>query len=124
MHGVAPQMCHQVARPLLGGEAGGRSSGFLFDRRPAPAVIATGKRSGARQVRRAPLRVRLPCTPSSEPRHGPSPARPGLLRRSPAATWCATADGQALAYVYSRGTEIETIQGEARRIAADMAREG
>jgi hypothetical protein len=34
MHGVAPQMCHQVARPLLGGEAGGRSSGFLFDRRP------------------------------------------------------------------------------------------
>jgi hypothetical protein len=30
MHGVAPQMCRQVARPLLGGEARGRCLGFLL----------------------------------------------------------------------------------------------
>ena len=30
MHGVAPRMCDQVAGPLLGGGAGGRSPGFLF----------------------------------------------------------------------------------------------
>ena len=30
MHGVAPRMCGQVARPLLGGGAGGRSPGLLF----------------------------------------------------------------------------------------------
>jgi len=29
MHGVAPQMCGQVAYPLLGGEAGGRPPGFI-----------------------------------------------------------------------------------------------
>jgi hypothetical protein len=29
MHGVAPHMCGQVARPLLGGGAGGRSPGVL-----------------------------------------------------------------------------------------------
>lgn len=30
MHGVAPHGCGQVAGPLLGGGAGGRSPGFLF----------------------------------------------------------------------------------------------
>ncbi len=30
MHGVAPQMCGQVAYPLLGGGAGARSPGFLL----------------------------------------------------------------------------------------------
>jgi hypothetical protein len=30
MHGVAPQMCGQAARLLLGGGAGGRSLGFLL----------------------------------------------------------------------------------------------
>ena len=35
MHGVAPQMCDQVTRPLLGGEAGGRSPGFLLSNKRA-----------------------------------------------------------------------------------------
>ena len=30
MHGVAPHMCGQVVRPLLGGGAGGRSPGFIY----------------------------------------------------------------------------------------------
>jgi hypothetical protein len=30
MQGVAPQTCDQVTCPLLGGEAGGRSPGFVF----------------------------------------------------------------------------------------------
>ena len=29
MHGVAPQMCRQAARLLLGGGAGGRTLGFV-----------------------------------------------------------------------------------------------
>jgi len=32
MHGVAPHRCDQVAGPLLGGDAGGRSPGVLSSR--------------------------------------------------------------------------------------------
>ena len=31
MYGVAPHTCGQVVRPLLGGEAEGRSLGFIYE---------------------------------------------------------------------------------------------
>ena len=31
MHGVAPRLCDQIDRPLLGRGAGGRTPGFLYD---------------------------------------------------------------------------------------------
>ncbi len=40
MHGVAPHVCGQVAGPLLGGGAGGRSPGFLFF---GDGVLATAR---------------------------------------------------------------------------------
>jgi hypothetical protein len=39
MHGVAPQICGQVARPLLGGGTGGRSPGFLLMRSGEQGVL-------------------------------------------------------------------------------------
>jgi hypothetical protein len=40
MHGVAPRMCGQVGRPLLGRGAGGRSPGYLPAERLAVGLLA------------------------------------------------------------------------------------
>jgi hypothetical protein len=42
MHGVAPHMCGQATRSLLGGEAGGRSLGFLLHRINFPIADSGG----------------------------------------------------------------------------------
>jgi hypothetical protein len=39
MHGVAPRLCDQIDRPLLGRGAGGRSPGFLYDLIPAGPLV-------------------------------------------------------------------------------------
>ena len=50
MHGVAPRMCGQVVRPLLGGGAGGRPPGFIF--KPPEILLIFRRLSERGKVRR------------------------------------------------------------------------